>query len=181
MLDVAVALGRFRARRGIGHEGGEALELGLETPHLVEAGERFREHGARLARSDFLGQIADGDSTVTMHAPAIGILDPREDTAERGLARAVGAAQADPLAAADAPRDVTEEDLPAVSLGDCVESDHGAGRLSHGLHAVGRDGIGHAHFLGLAVRVAVLAEVFLGERIDVRVGTRLGDRGYLGP
>src|SRR5205809_149579 len=29
MLDVAVALGRFRARRGIGHEGGEALELGL--------------------------------------------------------------------------------------------------------------------------------------------------------
>jgi hypothetical protein len=51
-----------------------------------------------------------------MHATGVRILDAGEDTAEGGLARAVGTAQADPLAAADTPRDVAEQDLPAVPL-----------------------------------------------------------------
>src|SRR5215467_5537468 len=41
MLHVTVALGGGLGRRRIRHEDGEALQLGFETPDLVEAGERL--------------------------------------------------------------------------------------------------------------------------------------------
>src|SRR5712691_10659454 len=50
--------------------------------------------------------------------------------------------------------------------------------LPRGLDLLGQDLYEHADFAGLAVRVRVLAEVLLGERIDVRVGALLRHLGH---
>src|SRR6267143_3741464 len=46
--------------------------------------------------------------------------------------------------------------------------------LSHGLDGLGLDLGDHAHLAGPAVRILVLAHVFLGQRVDVLVGALLG-------
>src|SRR5262245_44076621 len=124
VLDLAVALGGRLGGRGIRHEGGEALQLRLEAPDLVEAGERLGEDGARLARAYFLRKIPDADSAVAMHAAGVRLLHAGEDAAESRLPGAVGAAETNALAAADAPRHLVEELLSSVSLGDGIEGDH---------------------------------------------------------
>src|SRR5262249_57142608 len=80
VLDLAVALGGCLGGRGIGHQGGEALQLRLEAPDLVEAGERLGEDGARLARPYFLCEIPDADPAVAMHAATVRLLHPCEDS-----------------------------------------------------------------------------------------------------
>src|SRR5262249_60327275 len=52
------------------------------------------------------------------------------------------------------------------------------GALPHALDGLGRDLRDHAHLARLPVRIAVLAHVLLGQRVDVLVRTllrRLGD------
>src|SRR5215831_17263733 len=117
MLHLAVTLGGGLGRRRIGHEN-------LETPDLIEAGERLGEDGASLARPHFLRQIADADAAVAVHPTSVRLLHAGENATERGLAGAVGATETDPLAAADAPRHLAEELLSSVALGDGVERDH---------------------------------------------------------
>src|SRR5215831_12793641 len=124
VLDLAVALGGCLGGRGIGHQGGEALQLRLEAPDLVEAGERLGEDGPRLARPYFLWEIPDADSAVAMHAAGVRLLHAGEDAAESRLAGAIGAAETNALTAADAPRYLAEQHLSSVSLGDGVEGYH---------------------------------------------------------
>ena len=90
VLDLAIACRRRAgSASGPGHAGGEPLELGLEVPHLLEARQRFRQHGERLAARDLLRQIAHAHAAVQVDAPGVRLLDAGEDAAERGLARAV--------------------------------------------------------------------------------------------
>src|SRR5574337_36879 len=51
----------------------------------------------------------------------------------------------------------------------------------HGLHALGRDLVEDADLARPTVRVLVLAQVLLGQRVDVRVGPGLGDVGDPAP
>ena len=102
-----------------------ALELRLEAPHLVEAREGLRQHGAILAGGDLLRKIADGHAGITMDAPLVWLLDRREDPADGGLSRPVRADEPDALPAADTPGAVVEQLLASVALGDRVEPDHG--------------------------------------------------------
>src|SRR5262245_24353394 len=115
MLHLAVSLGGGLGRRRNGHENSETLQLGLETPDLIEAGERLGEDGASLARPHFLRQIADADAAVAVHPTSLRLLHAGENATERGLAGAVGATETDPLAAADAPRHLAEELLSSVA------------------------------------------------------------------
>ena len=118
VLDLAVPVEQRRVGLGTGHVGGEPLELGLEAPDLVEARQRLRQHGERLAARDLLRQIAHAHAAVDVHAPGVRLLHPGENAAERGLARAVRTDEADALAPPDPPRAVGEERLASVSLRD---------------------------------------------------------------
>jgi hypothetical protein len=132
VLHLPVTLGQLRAGVLRGHQGGQALELSLESPDLVESGQCFGQHRAGLARADFLGQIAHGHTGVAVYAPGVGVFDAREDPAQRGFACAVGPAQADALAPANAPGHRAEQALPAVPLRNGVERDHAAPTPSSG-------------------------------------------------
>jgi hypothetical protein len=57
----------------------------------------------------------------------VGLLLPGDDLEQRGLARAVGPHQRVALAGVEGHRDVLEEDLRPVALGEAVEGDHGGG------------------------------------------------------
>src|SRR5436853_6571930 len=53
-----------------------------------------------------------------------------------------------------------------------------AARSPHALDLLGRDRDGHADFPRLAAGVFVLAEVFLGQRVDVVIGALLRHPGH---
>src|SRR5262249_24474889 len=47
--------------------------------------------------------------------------------------------------------------------------------LAHGLDAIGRDDVGHAHLVRLAVRIAIQSQVLPGEGVDVGICSRVCD------
>ena len=131
MLELAVAASeRFdralaAARRLLAERGRDLLHFALEAPDVFESAEDFREHRAHApVATHLLRQVTGARAARARHPSAIGLLDAREDPAERRLAGAVRAHEADPLASTDPPRDVAEERLPAVPLGDFLELDH---------------------------------------------------------
>ena len=141
---------------------------------VVEAAERLGEDRAHRLAGRLLRQIADGRRRAArLTRPVVRLLDAGQDAAERRLAGAVGADQADALALGDAPRQVAEERLAAVALRRSPSSwITGAGAATHPMlwTRSGSDLHGHPHLAGLAVRVRVLPEVLLGQRVDVGVG-----------
>ena len=97
VLEIAVARGERVTRRRL--EGaGDVLHLALERPHLVEAAQRFHQHGAGGAGGDLLRQIPDGGGARAAHLPGVRLVETGQDPAERGLAGAVGADEPDALA-----------------------------------------------------------------------------------
>src|SRR3989454_11201499 len=106
---------------------GDLLHLALDPPDLTEAGERLGENRARRARRHLLGQIADRRLARAADAPGVRLLEPREETAERRLARAGRPHEADALPAGDSPRERAEELLPRVRLRDLFDLDHVCG------------------------------------------------------
>ena len=108
VLDLAVAVGQLRPASAAAMRAASA-----RAPPRAARPRRSRTAPpparCRPRCADFLGQIADGDAGVTVHSPGVRLLDTREDPAQRGLARAVGPAEADALAPADAPGDLAEQ------------------------------------------------------------------------
>src|SRR5205807_28066 len=130
VLEVAVARRQRVALvsvRGPAERRGDLLHLALDPPDLVEAGERLGEDRARRARRHLLGQIADRRLARAADAPSVRLLEPREEPAERRLARAVRPDEADALPVGDPPRQRAEERLPRVRLLDVLDLDHAWG------------------------------------------------------
>ncbi len=74
--------------------------------------------------ADILVEIADGDATIDRDLALVGPLLAGDHAEQRRLARAVGADEADLLAAKDGRRSFDEEELLAVLLADGVEANH---------------------------------------------------------
>src|SRR5207245_10494067 len=110
--------------RGAPARRGARLQLALAPPDPTEAGARLGENRARRARRHLLGQIADRRLARAADAPGVRLLEPREETAERRLARAVRPHEADALPVGDSPRERAEELLPRVRLRDLFDLDH---------------------------------------------------------
>ena len=126
VLEVAVPRGQRVARRRR-QRPGDLFHLALDRPHLGEPAEGLGQHRAGRDRGGLLRQVADRGLSRPAHAPGVGRLQLREDPAERRLPHAVRPDEADPLALADLPGEVPEEDTGAVRLRDAFELDHDQG------------------------------------------------------
>ena len=90
--------------------------------------EGLPHEGQRLAREvqrHFLGEVGDAGAWSHHAASLIGLLLPGDHLQERGLAGAVAAEKADPLAGLDLPRHAVEERRPAISDCQVVEVNKG--------------------------------------------------------
>ena len=86
--------------------------------------EGLPHEGQRLAREvqrHFLGEVGDAGAWSHHAASLIGLLLPGDHLQERGLAGAVAAEKADPLASLDLPGDAVEERRPAIGDRQVVE------------------------------------------------------------
>ena len=123
MLEVPVPRGE-RLVGGLVELRRQRFQLALDLPDLGEAGQGLAQHRAAGLAGRLLGQVADRRLARPAHPPGVGRIQAHEDPAERGLADAVRADEADALAPAELPRDVAEENPVAVGPGDALELDH---------------------------------------------------------
>jgi hypothetical protein len=156
LLGLAVAVQHPLAHGGVGHVALELLELRVQVVHLARRvvqvlGER------QLGPRRLLSQKAHRVGVAQRDSPLVGPVEARQDTKERGLARAVGADQANPVAVSEDERDVREERVGVVRPGNTVGFQHGPSYLSAwSLAAVRRSVRGHSQ---LAPRERQLARV----------------------
>ncbi len=91
---------------------------------------RLGDDAAARHLADVLAEVADGDAAIDRDLAVVGLLLAGDQPEDGRLAGAVGADEADLLAAVDRRRGLEEEDLLAVLLADVVETDHvRSGRL----------------------------------------------------
>jgi hypothetical protein len=107
----------------------ELGELDAEVGHLAGAGHGLVQHRAAGQVAGVLTEVADGEAARTLDDAVVGLLLAGDEAEDGGLARPVGADEADLLAGVDLERRVEKEDLRAVLLADCGERDH-VGRAS---------------------------------------------------
>ena len=116
---------RVLPARGI--DGGERLFDGSAPCfERMQLGERRERVGADRHPADehVLRQVPDGGTARQRDGARVGLEIARDDAEERRLAGAVRAREPDARAVGHAPRDVGEDDLPAVPLGDAGEVQH---------------------------------------------------------
>jgi hypothetical protein len=89
MLQLAVALRQRLAGRGL-QRTRHLFHLALQRPHLVEAAERLDENGAGGGAGHLLREIPHGGRARPAHLPRVGLVQPGQDAAERGLAGPLG-------------------------------------------------------------------------------------------
>src|SRR5205823_2819812 len=108
--------------------GGEGvLEGGAPRFELVQLGEgreRMRADGHAAHAEDVLRKVAHRGAARHRDRTRVGLDLARDDAQESRLAGTVRAGEPDPRAVGDAPGDVGEDDLPAVSFGDAGEVQH---------------------------------------------------------
>jgi len=96
----------------------QRVHFGFHRQQLAECARRFVEHRTSGVVEAVLRQVADGQSGRLEDGAFVGLVEPGHHLEERGLARAVGSAEADALPIRDLPRDVVEEDAVAEGLGE---------------------------------------------------------------
>jgi hypothetical protein len=75
---------------------------------------------------DFLGQIADRGGLGPAHLARIHLHVAHQDSADGGLAGAVGPHQADPLATGDVPGEIPEDGLGPEGFAGLFDLNHGS-------------------------------------------------------
>ena len=108
----------LRRHRLVGQPVLEVVHLGFQVEQRPQRLARLGEDGAAGVLQAVLRQVAEGQRRWPDHLAAVGFVEPGEDPQQRGLAGAVGPAQADPIAVADVPRHVIEEHALAEALGE---------------------------------------------------------------
>ena len=111
--------------RRVGHGGFELLQLGRDRAHRAGAVHHLGHRATARHLADVLAEVADGDAAVDRDLALVGLLLAGDHAEQRGLAGAVGADQADLLAAVERGRGFDEQEMVAVLLADVVEADHG--------------------------------------------------------
>ena len=102
----------------------QRLEFVVQVAHAAAAGDRLVEHRPPGHLLDVLPEVADRQPLRDRHLAFVGRLLADDHAEQRGLAGAVRADQADPLAGVELERGVDEQDLPAVLLADAREGNH---------------------------------------------------------
>ncbi len=96
----------------------ERVHLRLHRDQVGEGARRLFEDGVTRVGQAVLRQVADGQRGRLEDGARVGLVDAGHHLEERGLAGAVGAAQADAFAVGDLPRDVVEQDAVAEGFGE---------------------------------------------------------------
>ena len=102
----------------------ERVHFAFDRQEFVEGAGGLLEHRAPGVRQAVLRQVADGQRGRLQDRARIRLVEARHHLEERGLARAVGAAQADPFTHVDLPRDVVEQHAIAEGFCEVEELDH---------------------------------------------------------
>ena len=103
-----------------------AVELALD---LVDGLFDVLENGLALAQRRLLLEHADGRAGVEQGVAVVGVVEPRHDLEQRGLARAVGSDDTDLGAVEEREGDVVEDDLVTVGLAHVAQRED---VVSHG-------------------------------------------------
>ena len=102
----------------------DVVHLGLHVEQRLEGAARLLEDRAARVGQAVLRQVADGQARRLDDGAGVRLLEPGQHLEQRGLAGAVRAAQADPVAVPDLPGDVFEQGADAEGLGDVCELNH---------------------------------------------------------
>jgi hypothetical protein len=116
-------LHRVGARR-VAHRELDRVERVRRVGHLARSGHGLFDHGAARHLAHVLREVPDGRPPVDRHLAAVGEFIPDDHAKDGGLARTVGADEADLLAAKDPHRGFEKENLRAVLLRDLIETNH---------------------------------------------------------
>jgi NAD(P)-dependent dehydrogenase (short-subunit alcohol dehydrogenase family) len=104
---------------------GEPLVLVHQALDRGKARGHHLPHGPVQLLGQLLVQAADDDVVPELQLTAVGLLDPRDEPEQGGLAGAVAADEAHPFAGLDLEGDVPEDELVTEGEGDLVEADEG--------------------------------------------------------
>ena len=102
----------------------ERVHLGFHREQRAERAGGFLEDGPAGVGQAVLRQIADRQRRRLEDGAAVRLVEPGHHAQQRGLAGAVRAAQAHPLARSDLPGDVVEQDAVAESFREGGELNH---------------------------------------------------------
>ncbi len=109
---------------GVGHRLLERMQLGRDLGDRPGAVHGLLDHGLAGHLADILAEVADGHAAVDGDLALVGLLLAHDHAKERRLAGAVGADEADLLAAVDGGGGLDEQELFPVLLADAVETNH---------------------------------------------------------
>ena len=110
---------------GVGHLGFDRLQFGGDFGHGTSAVHRFGNRAAARHLADILAEVTDGHAAIDRDLAFVGLILAGDQTEQRRLAGAVGADEADLLAALERGGGLDEDDLVAILLADIVEANHG--------------------------------------------------------
>ena len=96
----------------------ERRDLGLHVEQRFERHAGFFAQRASAVGEAVLRQVADREPRRLDDCAGVRLVDAREHLKQRGLAGAVGTAQADPLAVVDLPGHRIEQDAVAEGFGE---------------------------------------------------------------
>ena len=116
----------------------DAAEARVARPLVVGAvaDQLLADRARSVARSSPWPSSASSHAAGARDEARVGVLAPGDQPQQRGLAVAVAADDADPVARGDAERDVAQDRAAAVALADAAEVDEvaGAGRSYRAAH-----------------------------------------------
>ena len=115
-------------------------------------------------------QVAHRRAAGLTHSPGVWLLESGEDATQRGLAGTVRTDEPDALASGDLPGEILEEVLATKAFRDALGLDQ---HLPHSLYVLGQYLDRDANLARAPPRVTILADVLLGQRVDVRLGALL--------
>ena len=114
----------------------ERVHLGLLVEQLGEGDRRLVEERPPAVVEAVLRQVADGQAGRLDDLARVGLVEAGQHPQEGRLAGAVRAAEADPVALADLPGHVLEQDAVAEGLVELGELDHGGRPGGHANPAI---------------------------------------------
>ncbi len=105
----------------------EVVHLHLQIEEVLEREARFVFDAAAAVRQAVLRQVAKRQRVGFLDEARVGLVEAGQHLQQRGLAGAVGPAQADAIAVADLPGDMLQQGLFAEGLGDVLQLEHYGG------------------------------------------------------